>query len=55
MRFFVYNLLPRLFNNRDIIADSDHALVDLQSAEFAYDGGPSFATGRDRTSRCGAL
>jgi acyl-CoA dehydrogenase len=52
MRFFVYNLLPRLFNNRDIIADSDNALVEMQSAEFAYAGGAGRWGGRN--SRCGA-
>jgi acyl-CoA dehydrogenase len=38
MQFFYYNLLPRLFSNREIIADSGRACVRLDDAEFGFTG-----------------
>jgi acyl-CoA dehydrogenase len=36
MRFFVYNLLPRLFHNHAVIMDAANAYVRLEDAEFGY-------------------
>lgn len=36
MRFFVYNLLPRLFSDAAILAGSDEAYARLEDAEFGF-------------------
>ncbi len=39
MRFFVYNLLPRLFSNHDTVRDADKAYTRMEDAEFGYSEG----------------
>jgi acyl-CoA dehydrogenase len=39
MRFFVYNILPRLFSNHEVILNADQSYMQLDDAEFGYPGG----------------
>ena len=43
MRFFFYNLLPRLFTNSEIIQAAEQSFVQIDDAEFGYADAPPSA------------
>lgn len=45
MRFFMRNLLPRLFSNFEIITAAESAYVHLDDAEFGFEGGSAVRHG----------